>query len=117
MSLTKVKSARKDQKRDLVQSVQECVDKYTYAYVFSFENMRSGKFKDVRHEWADSRFFLGKNKVMGRALGSSADDEYRPALSQLSADLTGNVGLLFTDRAPAEVRGREGRNGGGGRLP
>ena len=65
--------------------------------------MRSSKFKDVRGLFPDSRFFLGKNRVMQVALGASEADEYRPKLSMLAADLSGNVGLLFTSRPLAEV--------------
>ena len=50
----------------------------------------------------DSRFFLGKNRVMQKALGSG-QDEFRPHLGKLAADVRGNVGLLFTNRSRAEV--------------
>lgn len=103
MTLSKVKAHRKDLKRGLLEKVRESVDKYDRAFVFSYENMRSSKFKDVRGMFTDSRFFLGKNRVMQVALGTSTADEYRPNLSLLAADLSGNVGLLFTNRPQAEV--------------
>ena len=36
--------------------VQECVDKYARIFVFSVENMRNSKLKDVRNEWKHSRY-------------------------------------------------------------
>jgi mRNA turnover protein 4 len=103
VSLTKVKQDRRALKRDLASNVQETVDRFTSAYVFSYENMRSAKFKDIRGAWADSRFFLGKNRVMQLALGDNEASEYKPGLSQLAGDLHGNVGLLFTSRPHAAV--------------
>ena len=49
------------------------------------------------------RLFFGKTKVMAKALGSSAEDEYLPNLRLLSEHLAGDVGLLFTHRAPADL--------------
>lgn len=60
-------------------------------------------FKELRQEWADSRFFLGKNSVMRIALGTTQADAYRPGLDGLAADVSGNVGLLLTSRKPKEV--------------
>jgi mRNA turnover protein 4 len=71
--------------------------------VFAFDNMRTARFKDVRSAWSDSRFFLGKNRVMQKALGESSDDAYRAGLDRLAAELVGNVGLLFTNHTPEEV--------------
>jgi mRNA turnover protein 4 len=42
----------------------------------SFTNIRSGPFKVVANNWReDSKFFLGKNKVMRVALGKKPEDE------------------------------------------
>jgi mRNA turnover protein 4 len=99
-----VKQDRRALKRDLASHVQECVDKYDACYVFSFENMRTSKFKEVRGQWADSRFLMGKNRVMQIALaGPRGDAEYRPGLAAVAGELTGNVGLLFTSRPHADV--------------
>ena len=35
--------------------LRECMDEFNSLYVFSFEHMRSAKFKDVRIDWRDSR--------------------------------------------------------------
>lgn len=40
---------------------------------------------------------------MAKALGTTDADEHLPNLSHLSAHLAGNVGLLCTNRAPADI--------------
>lgn len=40
---------------------------------------------------------------MAKALGQTPADEHLPNLSALSSHLTGNVGLLFTNREPKEI--------------
>jgi mRNA turnover protein 4 len=65
--------------------------------------MRNSALKDLRSEWLDSRFFFGKTKVMAKALGVDASDEVLEDISLLSKRLTGQVGLLFTSRAPEVV--------------
>ena len=51
----------------------------------------------------DDRLFFGKTKVMAKALGATAEDEHQPNTSELAKYVTGNVGLFFTSRAPAEI--------------
>jgi mRNA turnover protein 4 len=107
--LTKVKAKRRELKAGLVERLQDALGTADHAYVFSFAHMRTAKFKDLRAALATdgSRFFLGKNRVMARALagGASADagDEFRPGLGALAADLRGNVGMLLTPRTPDAV--------------
>mmetsp|Transcript_5189 Transcript_5189/g.7188 ORF Transcript_5189/g.7188 Transcript_5189/m.7188 type:complete len:170 (-) Transcript_5189:266-775(-) len=65
--------------------------------------MRSSSFKDCRIDWRDSRFFLGKNKLMQIALGRTPEEEYHDGLKQISKALVGNVGLLMTSKPKDEV--------------
>ncbi|KAI9718032.1 MAG: hypothetical protein M1812_004290 [Candelaria pacifica] len=98
--LSKTEKKGKELTYKLFANIRECLDKYQYCYVFSVENMRNTYLKEVRTEFTDSRLFFGKTKVMAKALGASPEDEYQPALSQLSKYLTGNVGLFFTSQSP-----------------
>lgn len=66
--------------------------------------MRTAPFKALRGEWSDSRFFLGKNKVMAKGIGDDPDSARHPGLTSIASDLTGNVGLLFTEKTLDEVR-------------
>ncbi|KAF2103863.1 mRNA turnover protein-like protein 4 [Rhizodiscina lignyota] len=101
--LSKVEKKGKELSQKLFDGVREAADQYQYIFVFSVENMRNTYLKNVRAEFSDSRIFFGKTKVMAKSLGSSPEDEYLPNLSQLTPHITGNVGLLFTSRAPSDV--------------
>lgn len=65
VALTKVKKQGREAKENLVESVQEAVENYKNMFVLSFENMRASPFKLLQHTMReDSKFFLGKNKVI-----------------------------------------------------
>ncbi|RDD38151.1 mRNA turnover protein 4-like protein [Trichoplax sp. H2] len=97
VSLTKTKGKNFDHKKDLIEQIRTCADNYQHAFVFSVENMRNNKLKEVRNLWKDSRFFLGKNNIAQIALGRSVQDEYKDGLHHIAKKLKGNVGLLFTN--------------------
>ncbi|KAJ3300780.1 mRNA turnover 4 [Borealophlyctis nickersoniae] len=97
VNLTKTDKKGREGKDELFKQVREAVDTYSHVYIFSVENMRNTFLKDVRNEWKDSRFFLGRNRVMAKALGTTAEEEYRDGLAELAQRLIGDVGLLFTN--------------------
>ncbi|GAB1597717.1 mRNA turnover protein 4 homolog [Argonauta hians] len=103
ISLTRTTKKGLEGKQQLLQNIQDSVDKYARIFIFSVENMRNVQLKSVRYEWRHSRFFLGKNKVMALALGKSPETEYRDNLHKLSAQLKGQAGLLFTNQTKEEV--------------
>ena len=98
ISLTATKQARKEIKSRLVTSIRDAAAAFSGAFVFSFRNLRTEALKGVRASWADSRFFLGKNKLMALALAGEGG-----SFEDLAGALRGNVGLLFTNRARGEV--------------
>lgn len=92
VSLTKTDKKGRELKQGIVSEVRKCVDEYPSVYVFSFVNLRSKLLKEVRMDFRkDSRFFMGKNKVMMLALGKSEQDEYQDNLRQVSKRLKGQV--------------------------
>ena len=97
-ALTKTEGKGAQLKMDLVEKIRDSVDNYKFLYVFSYENMRTNMFKQVRKELKDSRLFLGKNKVMQIALGRTEAEEYGDELMEISKQLSGNKGLLFSDK-------------------
>jgi len=105
VSLTKVKKKTgRESKSCLVNEIRQCADKYENAFVFSIDNMRSSKLQSVRHEWcSDSKFFYGKNKVAALALGRIPEEEYKTNLHYLAQRLTGQCGLLFTNKSMEET--------------
>ncbi|QIW94989.1 hypothetical protein AMS68_000507 [Peltaster fructicola] len=97
------KKPSKERSQTLYQAVHDAVDEYQHIFVFSVENMRNTYLKDIRQTFSDSRLFFGKTKVMAKALGSTEEDEHAPGLRKLGKHLKGNVGLLCTNKSPAEI--------------
>ncbi len=46
----------KERKQDLVREVRESVDTYSNLFVFSINNMRNNRLKDLRAHWNTSRY-------------------------------------------------------------
>lgn len=103
VSLTQTRKKGLELKQKLIEEIRDCVDRYARIFIFSVQNMRNSKLKDVRAEWKHSRFFFGKNKVTSMALGRSAEDEYRDGLHKVSRRLQGQTGILFTNQKKEEV--------------
>lgn len=101
---SKTKKNHKELVKRLHSNVQHAAEKYSYIWVFSVENVRNNFIKQVRVDFADSRIFMGKTKVMQVALGRSQETECVPGVNALQAHMKGEVGLLFTDREPQEVQ-------------
>jgi mRNA turnover protein 4 len=102
-SLSQTRKKGREAKSRLLQEIRDCVDKYSHVFVYSVENMRNSKLKEVRTQWRSSRWFYGRNRVLATALGRSEAEEYREGLSSLAKLLRGNVGLFFTNQPRGDV--------------
>jgi mRNA turnover protein 4 len=100
---SKVRKNRKELVRRLASNVEEAAQQYSYIWVFDVQNTRNTFLKQVRTDFSDSRIMMGKTKVMKIGLGQSEEMEVVPGLHMLSPHVTGEVGLLFTDREPSEI--------------
>lgn len=100
---SKTRKNHKDLVRRLHSNIQEAAEKYSHIFVFSVDNVRNNFIKEVRVEFADSRIFMGKTKVMQVALGRTPETECVPGVSGLQDYMMGEIGLLFTDREPKDV--------------
>lgn len=104
VSLTKTKKKGLELKQHIIEDIRESAEKYTRIFLFSVQNMRNNKLKDLRAEWMDSRFFFGKNKIMALAFGKSEELEVSEGAHKLANALKGQCGLLFTNRPKKKVR-------------
>ncbi|BFZ54120.1 mRNA turnover and ribosome assembly protein [Savitreella phatthalungensis] len=104
VSLTQTDKKGREGKELLFDAIREQLDSVRYVWAFSVENMRNTYLKDVRAQWSDSRIFLGRTKVMAKALGLSPEDEYKDNLHELTPLIKGTVGLLCTQHPPELVR-------------
>lgn len=75
-------------KQKIVEEIRNSLSKYEHIFLFTVDNMRNTKLKDLRNEWKDSRFFFGKNKVMAVALGRTKSDEVEDQLNLVSIVLS-----------------------------
>jgi len=122
VALTKTAKKTREHKTNYVEMVRTAIDGNNRIYLFSYENMRSNHFKDVRlhfrgdgstnknamnddNDETEGRIFLGKNKLLQIALGKTPEDEYSDNLNQLSKNLSGSVGILCTSQGAKDVEG------------
>jgi len=103
ISLTKTDRKGLALKQKIVDDVRNCVEKFSSMYAFTYVNLRTQRLQDVRREWKPSRFFFGKNKVIGVGLGRTKKDEVGEDLHKVANCLKGHCGLLFTDSPKDEV--------------
>lgn len=104
VTLSKTKKKGREHKESIVNQVRQALEDYISVYVFSFENMRNVKFKDLRDRLkGSSRFFLGSNKVLQIAVGRTVSDEVKDGIHKASEMLHGECGLFFTNLPKEEV--------------
>ncbi len=101
--MTEVAKKGRKGKEKLIEDVRNAVTTYKHCFVFTVQNMRNNKLKEMRLSWLGSRFFLGKNKVMMYALGLDPSSETGNNTHKIAGDLKGNRGLFFTNSDVAEV--------------
>ncbi|GMI09044.1 hypothetical protein TrVE_jg12374 [Triparma verrucosa] len=105
VNLAQTSKRTREGKQNLINDVRTAIDDYDSVFLFSFDNMRSNKFKDVRLAFRDSKIFMGKNKILQISLGKGVEDEYADGLHEVSKLISGSVGLLATSRPKSEVVG------------
>lgn len=63
--------------------------------------MRHGTRTKTNH--TRFRLFFGKTKLMAKALGQTPEEAAAPGIEAISRLLTGNVGLVFTNRSAESI--------------
>lgn len=104
VSLTKTKKSNVSEKKlDLVEKIQKYMNNFKYCYSFSHKNMTTMPMQELRNFFSDSKFVVGKNKVLQIALGRNEEESFKPNSFQLSKFLNNSCGLLFTDKDPEYI--------------
>ncbi|XP_055609631.1 mRNA turnover protein 4 homolog [Uranotaenia lowii] len=107
VSLTKTERKGLSNKQQIIEDIQECRQKYDNVFLFSVQNMRNSKLKDIRTAWKNSRFFFGKNRVMQLGMKFVSDEDDDPKLEKdldkLREQMVGQCGLLFTSETKDTV--------------
>jgi mRNA turnover protein 4 len=101
--LTKTTKKSNDKKSHLIEKVRKCIDEYEYCYAFNYKNMTTMPMQELRKFYEDSKFLIGKNKVLQVALGRTEEDTHRTNTYHLSEYLKGNCGLFFTNNEPDHI--------------
>ncbi|KAM9886992.1 hypothetical protein OXX69_013495, partial [Metschnikowia pulcherrima] len=93
----------KENKARIFDEVREALDQYKYLWVLQLDDVRTPVLQDIRSDWVGSKLLLGKRRVLEKALGDNAQEEYKDNLHRLSKICCGVPGLLFTDESPDTV--------------
>jgi mRNA turnover protein 4 len=104
VALTKVKKDVHALKESIVEKVRNYADNYSSACVVAYENMTTNPFKELKESLKNCKFCLGKNKVMGVALGRTEEESYKPNIWMLSQYLKGPCCLFFSNLPLKEIR-------------
>lgn len=92
-----------EKKRAYVAKFAEYVATYKRMLVCNVDNVRSKQMQEIRHELRGKAVLLmGKNTLMKKAV-STLLQEY-PQIACLRPCIQGNIGFLFTNEDPAEIR-------------
>lgn len=65
--------------------------------------MTTVPFRAIQEQLKESKFFLGKNKVMQIGLGRTEEDSFKTNTYKIAEGLEGECGLFFTSRDPKEI--------------
>ena len=60
VSLTKTKAKSMEDKTETIEMLRSAVDEYKNIFAFTYENMRSAAFKEVRMHFKESRLFWAR---------------------------------------------------------
>ena len=60
--------------------------------------MTTNNFKDFKDTVPDSKFMMGKNRVLGVAFGTDEENSYQPNSFRIGELLKGHCTLFFTNR-------------------
>ncbi len=90
-------------KTELANKIKNYLDEFEYCYVIKYKNMTNLPMQELRNYWKNSKFVIGKNKVLQVVLGKTEDDECKLNTHRLTKFLKGSCGLIFSKEEPDYV--------------
>jgi mRNA turnover protein 4 len=103
VALTKTTKKENDKKSSLIDKVRNNIDQYEYCYAFNYKNMTTMPMQELRKYYEESKFIIGKNKVLQVALGRTEEESHRINSYHLSEYMKGTCGLFFTNYEPDHI--------------
>lgn len=103
VSLTKVKPKTRDHKEYIVEKARLLLKKFKNLYVLTFDNMTTNNFKALKEALPDSKFLMGKNRVLATAFGTDEESSFKPNSFRVGELLKGHCTLFFTNKSNEEV--------------
>jgi mRNA turnover protein 4 len=104
IALTKVKKKPRDNKDTAIEDIREACEAFPRIYLVSIENERNAFIQEVRKALRPGKLVMAKNKVMQVALGTAPATECQDGVHKMAVKISGQCGLLFTDKPPADVQ-------------
>ncbi|OBA22205.1 hypothetical protein METBIDRAFT_31149 [Metschnikowia bicuspidata var. bicuspidata NRRL YB-4993] len=103
VTLAQTDKKGKENKARIFDEVREALDQFRYLWVLRLDDVRTPVLQDIRSDWVGSKLLLGKRRVLEKALGDNAQEEYKDNLHRVSKLCSGVPGLLFTNESPDTV--------------
>lgn len=103
VTLAQTDKKGRENKTRIFDEVREALDEFKYLWVLQLDDVRTPVLQDIRSDWVGSKLLLGKRRVLEKALGDNAQEEYKDNLHKVSKLCSGVPGLLFTNESPETV--------------
>ncbi|CAH2353679.1 ribosome assembly factor Mrt4p [[Candida] railenensis] len=97
ITLSQTDKKGRENKTRIFDEVREALDEFQFVWVLQLDDVRTPVLQDIRSDWKGSKLILGKRRVLEKALGDNANEEYKDNLHKLTKLCTGVSGLLFTN--------------------
>jgi len=101
--LQATKKKTREHKEGLLEKVKQYLKAFERVYLFEFENLTTAAFKEVFSTLEDSKFCLGKKKVIKMAFGKDENEEPYKNSHLVGKNIQGQVGILFTNLTHQKV--------------
>lgn len=103
VTLAQTDKKGRENKTRIFDEVRGALDEFQFVWVLQLDDVRTPVLQDIRSDWVGSKLILGKRRVLEKALGDNANEEYKDNLHKLTKLCSGVSGLLFTNESVETV--------------